>query len=60
MAEYSFNLKITAADQAEAGVKMQAVTKLLNGLDTKALSKLGHIVASDPTKVAWAKKFLGI
>ena len=60
MKKYNYEITIEAASEAEADSKMAALTTLASRLSAKELSKLAHVVKSDPAKTAMAKKYLGL
>ncbi len=60
MPNYSFDLKIEAANQEEATEKLQATIILMQKLKAKELRKLADVVKNDPVKTAIAKKALGL
>lgn len=53
-------MSIEAVSEKEATAKMQALTVLASKLSEKELTKLAHIVKTDPVKTAMAKKYLGV
>ena len=60
MKKYNYEITIEAASEVEADSKMAALTTLASCLSAKELSKLAHVVKSDPAKTAMAKKYLGL
>jgi len=60
MTKYSYTLNIQGENEPEAERKAKALAMLATKLDEKTLTRLAHVVANEPTKVALAKKFLGI
>ena len=60
MKKYSYDISIEAKSESEADAKMAALTILASKLSEKELSKLAHIVKTDPIKTAMAKKYLGV
>ncbi len=60
MKDYNYNMRITALLEKEATEKMQALTSLAACLTARELTRLAHIVKTDPIKTALAKKYLGV
>jgi hypothetical protein len=60
MEKYSYELAISASNEAEAETKIKALSVLASKLSAKELEKLAHIVKNDPIKTAMAKKALGV
>ncbi|MBO9565544.1 MAG: hypothetical protein J7621_22395 [Niastella sp.] len=60
MKEYNYNIRIPALLEKEAQEKMAALAVLASHLTAKELTKLAHIVKTDPVKTAMAKKYLGV
>lgn len=60
MKEYIYNVKIPALLEKEAMEKVAALAVLASHLTAKELSKLAHIVKTDPLKTSLAKKYLGV
>ncbi|MBX3164686.1 MAG: hypothetical protein KF900_09400 [Bacteroidetes bacterium] len=60
MTKHNYDIAITANNEKEADIKMQALTTLASKLSAKELEKLAHIVKHDPIKTAMAKKALGV
>jgi hypothetical protein len=60
MSKFSYDLEITASNEAEADTKMQALTTLASRLSAKELEKLAYIIKHDPIKTAMAKQALGV
>ena len=60
MQKFHYDISIEAKTESEATAKMKALTTLASKLSEKELSKLAHIVKTDPVKTALAKKYLGV
>ncbi len=60
MEKYKFSISIQADTQKEAFEKAKAVAELASYLSAETLTALANVVKNDPSKVALAKKFLGI
>ena len=60
MRKYSFDIALEADSENEATEKMKAAITLIQKLKTTELKKLAEVVATDPTKTALAKKYLGL
>jgi hypothetical protein len=60
MKEYNYNIRIPASLEKEADEKIAALAILASHLTAKELTKLAHIVKTDPIKTALAKKYLGV
>jgi hypothetical protein len=60
MPNYQYEMSIEAASEKEATAKMQALTVLASKLSEKEITRLAHIVKTDPVKTALAKKYLGV
>jgi hypothetical protein len=60
MKSYSYKFTIEEKSEADADEKIEALTTLAKKLSVKELSKLAHIVKTDPVKTALAKKYLGV
>jgi hypothetical protein len=60
MNKYSYELAISATDEAEAETKIKALSVLASKLSAKELDKLAYVVKNDPVKTAIAKKALGV
>lgn len=59
MDKHSFKITISG-NEKEASEKAAALATLAAYLDATTLNKLAHVVKTDPSKVAMAKKFLGV
>ncbi len=60
MNKYQFEITLSAKTPAEAEAKMKALTTLASKLAEVELSKLAHIIKTDPVKTALAKKYMGV
>ena len=60
MSKYSFDIALEADSEKEATEKVKAAITLIQKLKTTELKKLAEVVATDPTKTALAKKYLGL
>ena len=60
MKKYHYDLSIEAKSETEADAKMTALTVLASKLSAQELTKLAHIVKTDPVKTNLAKKYLGV
>jgi len=60
MKKYHYDISIQAKTETEADAKMTALTTLAQKLSQAELTKLAHIVKTDPIKTALAKKYLGV
>ena len=60
MSKYSFDIALEADSEKEATEKMKAAITLIQKLKTTEIKKLAEVVATDPTKTALAKKYLGL
>lgn len=60
MKKHQYDISIEAKTESEADLKMNALTTLASKLSEKELTKLAHIVKTDPVKTALAKKYLGV
>lgn len=60
MKKFNYDISIEAKTEGEADAKMTALTTLASKLSQQELSKLAHIVKTDPAKTALAKQYLGV
>lgn len=60
MKKFHYDITIEAKSETEADAKMTALTILAQKLTQAELTKLAHIVKTDPAKTALAKKYLGV
>lgn len=60
MKNYTYKVTLEEKSETEADAKIEALTTLAKKLSVKELSKLAHVVKTDPAKTALAKKYLGV
>ena len=60
MKDYNYSIRISALLEKEANEKIAALATLASHLNAQELTKLAHIVKTDPVKTALAKKYLGV
>lgn len=60
MKSYTYKITLEEKSEAEADAKIEALSTLAKKLSVKELSKLAHVVKTDPVKTALAKKYLGV
>jgi hypothetical protein len=60
MKSYTYKITLEEKSEAEADTKIEALSTLAKKLSVKELSKLAHVVKTDPVKTALAKKYLGV
>lgn len=60
MKSYKYQVTLEESSESEADAKIEALSVLAKKLSVKELSKLAHIVKTDPVKTALAKKYLGV
>ena len=60
MSKYSFDIALEADSEKEATEKVKAAITLIQKLKTTEIKSLAEVVATDPTKTALAKKYLGL
>lgn len=60
MKSYTYKVTLEEKSETEADAKIEALTTLAKKLTVKELSKLAHVVKTDPAKTALAKKYLGV
>ena len=60
MKTYKYQVTLEETTEAEADAKIEALTVLAKKLTVKELSKLAHVIKTDPIKTALAKKYLGV
>lgn len=60
MKSYTYKVTLEEKSDTEADTKIEALTTLAKKLSVKELSKLAHVVKTDPAKTALAKKYLGV
>ena len=60
MKSYTYKFTLEEKSEQDADAKIDALSTLAKKLSVKELSKLAHIVKTDPVKTALAKKYLGV
>lgn len=60
MKSYTYKISLEEKTEADADAKVEALTVLAKKLSTKELTKLAHVVKTDPVKTALAKQYLGV
>jgi hypothetical protein len=60
MKSYKYQVTLEEKTEVEADAKIEALTVLAKKLTVKELSKLAHVIKTDPIKTALAKKYLGV
>ena len=60
MKNYTYKFTLEETSEQDADVKIEALSTLAKKLSVKELSKLAHVVKTDPVKTALAKKYLGV
>jgi hypothetical protein len=60
MKSYTYKFTLEEKSEQDADAKIEALSTLAKKLSVKELSKLAHVVKTDPVKTALAKKYLGI
>jgi len=60
MKSYTYKFTLEEKSESEADAKIEALSTLAKKLTVKELSKLAHVVKTDPVKTALAKKYLGV
>lgn len=60
MKSYSYKITLEEKSEQDADAKIEALSILGKKLSVKELSKLAHIVKTDPVKTALAKRYLGV
>ena len=60
MKSYKYQVTLEEKTEQEADAKIEALSILAKKLTVKELSKLAHVVKTDPVKTALAKKYLGV
>lgn len=58
----SYTYKVTLEEKSEeaSDAKIEALTVLAKKLTVKELTRLAHVVKTDPVKTALAKQYLGV
>jgi hypothetical protein len=60
MKSYTYKFSLEEKSEQDADAKIEALSTLAKKLSVKELSKLAHVVKTDPVKTALAKKYLGV
>ena len=60
MKNYTYKITLEEISEQDADTKIEALSTLAKKLSVKELSKLAHVVKTDPVKTALAKKYLGV
>ena len=60
MKSYTYKFTLEEKSEQDADAKIEAISTLAKKLSVKELSKLAHVVKTDPVKTALAKKYLGV
>ena len=60
MKSYKYQVTLEEKTEQDADLKIEALSILAKKLSVKELSKLAHVVKTDPVKTALAKKYLGV
>lgn len=60
MKNYTYKITLEEKSEGDADAKIEAISILAKKLSVNELSKLAHIVKTDPVKTALAKKYLGV
>ena len=60
MKSYKYQVTLEEKTEVDADAKIEAITVLAKKLTVKELSKLAHVIKTDPVKTALAKKYLGV
>ena len=60
MKNYTYKITLEEKAEGDADAKIEAISILAKKLSVNELSKLAHIVKTDPVKTALAKKYLGV
>lgn len=60
MKSYTYKFSLEEKSEHDADAKIEALSTLAKKLSVKELSKLAHVVKTDPVKTALAKKYLGV
>jgi hypothetical protein len=60
MKNYTYKFILEETSEQNADAKIEALSILAKKLSVKELSKLAHVVKTDPVKTALAKKYLGV
>jgi hypothetical protein len=60
MKSYTYKFTLEEKSEQDADAKIEALSTLAKKLSVKELSKIAHVVKTDPVKTALAKKYLGV
>ena len=60
MEKFTFTISIMAKDNVEANSKMKSISVMASKLKANELEKMADVVLNQPTKMALAKKALGL
>jgi len=60
MKSYTYKVTLEEKSEGEADAKVEALTVLAKKLTLQELTKLAHVVKTDPVKTALAKQYLGV
>lgn len=60
MKSYTYKITLEEKTEGDADTKIEALSTLAKKLSVKEISRLAHIVKTDPVKTALAKKYLGV
>jgi hypothetical protein len=60
MKNYTYKITLEEKSEQDADAKIEALSTLAKKLSAKELSKLAHVVTTDPVKTALAKQYLGV
>lgn len=60
MKSYTYKVTLEERSEGEADAKIDALTTLAKKLTLQELTKLAHVVKTDPVKTALAKQYLGV
>jgi hypothetical protein len=60
MKSYTYKFTLEEKSEQDSDAKIEALSTLAKKLSVKELTKLAHVVKTDPVKTALAKKYLGV
>lgn len=60
MKNYTYKITLEERSEEDADAKVDAMAVLVKKLTATELTKLAHIVKTDPAKTALAKQYLGV
>lgn len=60
MKSYTYKVTLEEKSEEESDAKIEALTVLAKKLTVKELTRLAHVVKTDPVKTALAKQYLGV